>query len=106
LIVNAIIFHTEQQSSFSIWYQHTEQLFMLALSHDEVVHGKSNFAQTRCTAMTGQKFRICGAPCWPSLTHPGKNPSSGHGVRSAAEWNVWGILNGICSSSIAHSGPV
>jgi len=35
-------------------------------------------------------------------THPGKKNHLhlGMEVRSAGEWEVWGILNGICSSSI------
>ncbi|AOY83672.1 1,4-alpha-glucan branching enzyme [Moorena producens JHB] len=83
-------FH-QNNVTFSMWYNHAEN-YMLALSHDEVVHGKSNmlgkipgdewlkFANLRC--LYGYMF-----------AHPGKKTlfmSMEFGQWS--EWNVWGDL--------------
>ena len=84
-------FH-QNNLTFSMWYHHSEN-YMLALSHDEIVHGKSNiigkmpgdewqkFANVRC--LFGYKF-----------AHPGKKTmfmSMEFGQWN--EWNVWADLD-------------
>jgi 1,4-alpha-glucan branching enzyme len=80
-------FH-QNNVTFSMWYHHSEN-FMLALSHDEIVHGKS--------AMIGkmpgdewQKYANLRALFTYMFCHPGKKTlfmSMEFGQWN--EWNVW-----------------
>ncbi len=84
-------FH-QNNITFSMWYNHSEN-FMLALSHDEVVHGKSNIIGK----MPGDDWQKCAnVRCLFAFmfTHPGKKTqfmSMEFGQWS--EWNVWGDLD-------------
>jgi len=83
-------FH-QNNITFSMWYHHSEN-FMLALSHDEIVHGKS--------AMIGkmpgdewQKYANLRCLYTYMFCHPGKKTlfmSMEFGQWN--EWNVWGDL--------------
>ncbi len=83
-------FH-QNNITFSMWYNHSEN-YMLALSHDEVVHGKSNIIGK----MPGDEWQKCAnIRCLFSymFTHPGKKTmfmSMEFGQWS--EWNVWSDL--------------
>ncbi len=84
-------FH-QNNVTFSIWYAFTEN-FMLALSHDEVVHGKSNIIGK----MPGDEWqKMANIRCLYTymFTHPGKKTlfmSMEFGQWS--EWNVWNDLD-------------
>jgi 1,4-alpha-glucan branching enzyme len=84
-------FH-QNNVTFSMWYNHSEN-FMLALSHDEVVHGKSNIIGK----MPGDDWQKCAnVRCLFAFmfTHPGKKTqfmSMEFGQWN--EWNVWGDLD-------------
>ena len=80
-------FH-QNNLTFSMWYHHSEN-FMLALSHDEVVHGKSNIIGK----MPGDSWqKLANVRCLFAFmfTHPGKKTmfmSMEFGQWS--EWNDW-----------------
>jgi 1,4-alpha-glucan branching enzyme len=83
-------FH-QNNVTFSIWYHHSEN-FMLALSHDEVVHGKSNIIGK----MPGDRWqKFANVRCLFSymFAHPGKKTLfMSMEFAQWSEWNVWGDL--------------
>lgn len=83
-------FH-QNNVTFSIWYNHAEN-YMLALSHDEVVHGKSNMLG-KIPGDEWLKFANLRCLYAYMFAHPGKKTlfmSMEFGQWS--EWNVWGDL--------------
>ena len=83
-------FH-QNNITFSMWYHHSEN-YMLALSHDEVVHGKSNMLG-KVPGDEWQKFANLRCLYCYMFTHPGKKTlfmSMEFG--QWGEWNVWGDL--------------
>ncbi|MEQ8754166.1 MAG: 1,4-alpha-glucan branching enzyme [Coleofasciculus sp. G1-WW12-02] len=83
-------FH-QNNITFSMWYHHAEN-YMLALSHDEIVHGKSNM-MGKMPGDEWQKFANIRCLFTYMFTHPGKKTlfmSMEFGQWS--EWNVWGDL--------------
>ena len=83
-------FH-QNNVTFSMWYHHSEN-YMLALSHDEVVHGKSNIIG-KMPGDQWQKLANIRALFSYMLAHPGKKTmfmSMEFGQWS--EWNVWSDL--------------
>jgi 1,4-alpha-glucan branching enzyme len=83
-------FH-QNNVTFSIMYAFTEN-FMLALSHDEVVHGKSNIIG-KIPGDTWQKMANIRCLYGFMFTHPGKKTLfMGMEFGQWSEWNVWGDL--------------
>ncbi|WP_407893483.1 1,4-alpha-glucan branching enzyme [Scytonema sp. NUACC26] len=83
-------FH-QNNITFSMWYHHSEN-YMLALSHDEVVHGKSNII-AKMPGDRWQKFANVRCLFAYMFTHPGKKTmfmSMEFGQWN--EWNVWSDL--------------
>ncbi|MDY6782140.1 MAG: 1,4-alpha-glucan branching enzyme [Cyanobacteriota bacterium] len=84
-------FH-QNNITFSMWYHHSEN-YMLALSHDEVVHGKS----AMIGKMPGDEWqKFANVRCLFSymFAHPGKKTmfmSMEFGQWN--EWNVWSDLD-------------
>ncbi len=95
-------FH-QNNITFSIWYTYTEN-FMLALSHDEVVHGKSNLLQ-KMPGDDWQKYANTRALLAYMWTHPGKKTIfMGMEFAQRQEWNVWGDLQWDLLQYPPHNG--
>ena len=83
-------FH-QNNVTFSIMYAFTEN-FMLALSHDEVVHGKSHIIG-KIPGDTWQKMANMRCLYGFMFSHPGKKTLfMGMEFGQWSEWNVWGDL--------------
>ncbi|NJK99165.1 MAG: 1,4-alpha-glucan branching enzyme [Spirulinaceae cyanobacterium SM2_1_0] len=83
-------FH-QNNITFSIWYHHSEN-FMLALSHDEVVHGKSSMIG-KMPGDEWQKYANLRALYTYMYAHPGKKTLfMSMELGQWNEWNVWGDL--------------
>ncbi len=84
-------FH-QNHLTFSIWYGHNEN-YMLALSHDEVVHGKSPIVG-KMHGDRWQKFASVRALFGYMFTHPGKKTLfMSMEFAQWTEWNVWSDLD-------------
>ena len=95
-------FH-QNNITFSIWYTYTEN-FMLALSHDEVVHGKSHLLH-KMPGDDWQKYANTRALLSYMWTHPGKKTIfMGMEFGQRAEWNVWGDLQWDLLNYEPHKG--
>ena len=95
-------FH-QNNITFSIWYTYTEN-FMLALSHDEVVHGKSHLLH-KMPGDDWQKYANTRALLAYMWTHPGKKTIfMGMEFGQRAEWNVWGDLEWDLLNYEPHKG--
>lgn len=95
-------FH-QNNITFSICYQYTEN-FMLALSHDEVVHGKSHLLH-KMPGSDDLKFANVRALLTFMWTHPGKKTIfMGMEFGQRGEWNVWGDLEWDKLQFPAHQG--
>ena len=84
-------FH-QNNITFSMWYHHSEN-YMLALSHDEIVHGKSNMIG-KMPGDDWQKFANVRCLFSYMFSHPGKKTmfmSMEFGQWN--EWNVWSDLD-------------
>jgi 1,4-alpha-glucan branching enzyme len=95
-------FH-QNSVTFSIMYAFSEN-FMLALSHDEVVHGKSPMTG-KMPGYDWDKFANLRCLYSYMFTHPGKKTifmGMEFGVRD--EWNVWGDLDWNLLQHGAHQG--
>lgn len=95
-------FH-QNNITFSIWYHHSEN-FMLALSHDEVVHCKSSIAN-KMPGDDWQKFANVRCLFTYMFTHPGKKTLfMGMEFGQRQEWNAWGTLEWELMQYPAHQG--
>ena len=95
-------FH-QNNVTFSICYNFTEN-FMLALSHDEVVHGKSNLLN-KMPGDDWQKHANTRALLAYMWTHPGKKTIfMGMEFGQRKEWNVWDDLEWELTQYAPHQG--
>ncbi len=89
--------------TFSICYNYTEN-FMLALSHDEVVHGKSHLLH-KMPGDDWQKYANTRALLAYMWTHPGKKTIfMGMEFGQRQEWNVWDDLQWDLLNFSPHKG--
>jgi len=89
--------------TFSICYNFTEN-FMLALSHDEVVHGKSHLLH-KMPGDDWQKYANTRALLAYMWTHPGKKTIfMGMDFGQRQEWNVWDDLQWDLLNYEPHKG--
>jgi 1,4-alpha-glucan branching enzyme len=79
-------FH-QNNLTFSMWYHHSEN-YMLALSHDEIVHGKSNIIG-KMPGDEWQKFANVRCLFGYMFTHPGKKTM--FMSMEFAQWNEWNV---------------
>ncbi len=83
-------FH-QNNITFSMWYNHAEN-YMLALSHDEIVHGKSNMIG-KMHGDEWQKFANVRCLFAYMFAHPGKKTMfMSMELGQWSEWNVWADL--------------
>jgi 1,4-alpha-glucan branching enzyme len=83
-------FH-QNNITFSMWYNHSEN-YMLALSHDEIVHGKSNIIG-KMPGDEWQKFANVRCLFAYMFAHPGKKTMfASMEFGQWSEWNVWSDL--------------
>ncbi|MGK7877469.1 MAG: 1,4-alpha-glucan branching enzyme [Xenococcaceae cyanobacterium] len=83
-------FH-QNNVTFSMWYHHSEN-YTLTLSHDEIVHGKSNMLG-KMPGDEWQKFANVRCLFTYMFTHPGKKTTfMSMELGQWSEWNVWGDL--------------
>ena len=84
-------FH-QNNLTFSMWYHHTEN-YMLALSHDEIVHGKSNIIG-KMPGDEWQKFANVRCLFGYMFAHPGKKTMfMSMEFGQWGEWNDWKDLD-------------
>ena len=89
--------------TFSICYNFTEN-FMLALSHDDVVHGKSHLLH-KMPGDDWQKYANTRALLAYMWTHPGKKTIfMGMEFGQRQEWNVWDDLQWDLLNYEPHKG--
>ena len=95
-------FH-QNNVTFSICYNYTEN-FMLSLSHDEVVHGKSHLLH-KMPGDDWKKYANTRALLAYMWTHPGKKTIfMGMEFGQRQEWNVWDDLQWELLEHEPHKG--
>ena len=93
--------NVHRKLTFSIWYAFSEK-FMLALSHDEVVHGKGHLWQ-KMSGDDSQKMANLRALFSYMFTHPGKKTLfMGMDFGQTREWNVNADLDWWLLESESH----
>ncbi len=80
--------YNQNYITFSMWYNYTEN-YMLALSHDEIVHGKRNILN-KMPSDNWQKFANHRCLFAYMFCHPGKKTM--FMSMEFAQWNEWNVL--------------